>query len=215
MTVGELLYNTDNKIRQHSKLEGVSIPTNDIELFLNEAQELLIKKYFETFHKDDESRVYIQKLVKSVKLNNIYTDSTNVENGMYFDLPSDLKFIVREEVEQTDINGVQNKSRVEPISDIHFNLNAKNPFKKSYKDLVLRLSYGISPMQFPNRVSQLILNSGYTLQYYNLTYIRKQAPISLDGGITSELDETCHHQLINTAIDLIIKSKQIQQTIKA
>lgn len=214
MTALELLYNTDNKLKQHTKLEGINIPTSDIEMFLNNAQELLIRKYNETFQKDEESRLYLQKLIRTVRYDNTtyYQNTTNVENGYYFPLPSDLKFIVMEEASQTKA-GVTYRSRVESISNIHFNLNDLNPFKKPYEDLVWRMSYGLNGSSVEAKTSQIITGTGFTLVYYYVHYIKYQVPIVFATNTTSELDETCHYQLIDTAVDLILEREKIAQTL--
>lgn len=214
MTALELLYNVDNKLKQHSKLHGINIPTSDIELFLNNANELLIRKYNETFQKDPESRIYLQKLIRTVRFDNTasYQNTTNVENSYYFPLPLDLKFISMEEVSQTKA-GVIYRSRVEPISNIHFNLNDINPFKKPYEDLVWRLSYGLNGPSVGAKTSQIITGNGFTLNYYYVHYIKYQVPIVFATDITSELDETCHYQLIDTAVDLILEREKIAQIL--
>jgi hypothetical protein len=168
MNAVQLDFEFDNRARAHKKLQGVNITTQDKQSFLNQAQELLMRKYFETFFKDDKSRIYLERLIRTkvYDVSEGFTDSTVKENGRYFVLPADLKFVVMEEVVITD-GIITERPRVKRIMNPHYNLNDKNPFKRPYKDMVWGLSYGLDSLGASAKTHQIFIPVNFTInQYY-------------------------------------------------
>lgn len=211
-----LLYNFENSARLHDKLQNVFIPTGDIEIFLNHAYELVVRKYFETLEKDDKSKTFLGGLIRTRRYDSTedYSDTTNVENGTYFTLPDDMKYFIMEEVVMTNnTTNVAKRPRVQPITDPHYNLNDLNPFKQPYEDMCWRLNYGLNSLGTTAASVQIVTPSGFTLNYYYLTYLKQQTNISFADNNTPEIDETLHQELISTAIDLAVKSIQVNSEI--
>lgn len=211
-----LLYNFENSARLHDKLKNEFIPTGDIEMFLNHAYELVVRKYFETIEKDEKSRTFLGGLIRTRRYDNTegYSDNTNVENGRYFTLPDDMKYFIMEEAGLiNNTTSVVKRSRVEPITDTHYNLNDLNPFKQPYEDMCWKLYYGLNTLNISAASVQIIIPSGFTLNYYYLTYLKQQANISFADNNTPEIDETLHQELISTAIDLAVKAIQVNSEI--
>jgi hypothetical protein len=211
-----LLYNFENSARLHDKLKNVFIPTGDIEMFLNHAYELVVRKYFETLEKDDKSKTFLGGLIRTRRYDSTedYSDDTNVENGTYFTLPNDMKYFIMEEVGMiNNTTSIVKRPRVEPITDPHYNLNDLNPFKKPYEDMCWRLNYGLNSVGSVAASVQIVIPSGFTLNYYYLTYLKQQDNISFDSNNTPEIDETLHQELISTAIDLAVKAIQVNTEI--
>jgi hypothetical protein len=211
-----LLYNYSNSTRLHEKLKDIFIPTEDVEMYLNHAYELVVRKYFELIEKDDKANTFLSGLYRPHRFDVIdsYTNTSNVENGVYFTLPTDMKYFRMEEVGMTNnTTSVVKRSRVKPIADTHYNLNDLNPFKKPYEDMCWRLMYGLDGNLVTASSVQIIIPTGFTLNYYYLTYLKQQDNISFSTNNTPEIDDTLHQEIISTAIDLTVKAVQVNKEI--
>ena len=214
MTALELLNTFYVKSKSNTQLEGVDIPSNDIELFLNNSQELLTQKYYETYFTDRDSSIILNKLLRVQRFDstNYFQNNTNVENGYYFVLPSDMKYIVMEEVTQSK-DGVSHRPRIKEITEKHFNLNDKNPFKKPYENMCWKIIHGVNSTNVSNKSVQIIIPVGYSLDYYYLHYLKNPVSINFASNITSELSETVHYELVETAIELAVKAYKYNLSI--
>jgi len=216
MKAVQLDFEFDNRARAHEKLKGVNITTQDKQSFLNQAQELLMRKYFETFFKDDKSRIYLERLIRTkvYDVSEGFTDSTVKENGRYFTLPTDLKFVVMEEVTITD-GVITERPRVKRIMNPHYNLNDLNPFKRPYKDMVWGLSYGLDSLGASAKTHQIIIPSGFTMSTYYLDYLKYPIDIDIKTNTTPELDPTIHTELVDTAIEVAVRSYKVEDSIES
>ena len=216
MTSLEMQYDFDSKIRAHGKLSDTAIASTDTELFLRAAEESLIRKHAALFDKNAESRKYLNILIQTTIYNNteIFTNTTNLTNGVYLKLPATVKYTLLERIGIT--NGTTNfDSRVEEITSEYYNLNYNNPFKNPYKDMCWRMVYGVDNVGDKNMIHQLILPSNFTFQYYKLTYICYHIPVNITTNTTSQLDSTIHPELVRLAVDLAIESFRITEKISA
>jgi hypothetical protein len=215
MNAVQLDFEFDNRARGHSKLQGVNLTTLDKQGFLNQSQELLIRKYYETFYKDEKSRLYLERLIRTkvYDVSEGFVDSTIKENGRYFTLPETLKFVMMEEVTMTD--GIETiRPRIKSIMNPHYNLNDLNPFKRPYRDMAWRLSYGLDSVGVSAKTHQIIVPTGWELVKYYLDYLKYPTIIDILNNTTPELDETIHTELVDTAIELAVKAYQVGNTIE-
>lgn len=211
MNAIELDFEFDNRIRGHKKLQGVVINTQDKQSFLNQAQELIVRKYFETFFKEDKSRIYLERLIRTkvYDVSEGFTDTTIKENGRYFTLPTDLKYVIMEEVTMTD--GVTTyRPRVKRIMNPHYNLNDLNPFKRPYKGMVWGLSYGLDSLGVAAKSHQIIIPTNYTMLKYYLDYLTYPEEIDIVNNSTPQIDPTIHTELVDTAIDVAVKAYEME-----
>ena len=244
MTTSEFSYEFDllyNNIRSN-KAPGV----DDYEksLFLTQAQEYIVKSYYESFENSEKAREVLTPLVvsKNVILNSIpttvSTDSVNNENEpnvykYYVEIPSDCWFILNEFVE---LEGTSKeiptylksyKMMVKPVLLDDYYKIKNNPFKGPNNRQVLRynISYTTNlptpPVTTVN--SKVIIVSKYALtEYYVIRYLKKPSPIilfnssateytgltidSLNTIQTSILPESVHREIVETAVNLAIKT---------
>jgi len=215
MTAIEMQYNYENRIKNHTKLAGIHIPSNEVELFLNQAQELVTKKYFELIEKDPKAKTFLTKLLKAKRYDATegYNTNTNRDYGTYFELPVDLKYVDVEEITITD-GTTPRRVRVKFVTDPHYNLNEKNPFKNPYKDMVWRMNYGVGETALPAEAHELIIPPGYSIVYYYLYYVKYPTAISLATNNTSELDLSLHDEVIDTAVLLTEKAYKLNSSIQ-
>ena len=214
MNAVEMQYDFDVKVRAHKKLSGIHISSSDIQMHLNAAQEDLMRKHSALYYKEQESRKYLEKLVRTVTKDNTFTftDTTNLPNGLYISLPTDVKYNLMERITQTDGTTVYD-SRVEEITTLYYNLNYSNPFKYPYKDMCWRLSYGLDNTSTPAMVHQLIIPSGFTFQLYRLSYICYPTIIDIPTNTTCQLDATVHPELVRIAVELAAQTYSTSHTM--
>lgn len=214
MTAVEMQYDFDSKIRSHKKLSGLNIASSDIQRFLNNAQEELIRKHSALFNDETESVKYLTPLVRTIVRNSTqaFSDSTNVEGGLYIKLPDDVKYTLMERITQTS-NFIIYQARIKDITMAFYNLNYLNPYKNPYKDEIWRLVYGLDSTSTTSIVHQLILAVGFIFNYYKLTYITYPSVIDINTNTTCQLDKTIHPELVNLAVELAVESYSKSNTM--
>lgn len=209
MNAIEMQYSFNNNCRNHDILNGLNIDTDDVEMYLNQSQEFITNKYFELYLKEDYAKSMIDPLIRTKRYlaNEAFTDDTNLTGGIYFTLPDGFKYTIPDGEEANITDGTTTyRIRIKPVDNVHSNLNKKNPFKKPFKEMGWRLNYGLDDTDTSNHVYQIIINSSYTLVHYFLTYIKQPEKINITTNNTSELNTSCHQEIVIEAVNLFMKS---------
>lgn len=182
----------------------------EIDFFLNQAQERLVKQRyglnnpkkqgFEETQKRTEDLKGIVKPVTIVPTAN--NPSENKPNGVFVTLPSDLWLIINEEVSLTYLNpkGVSTTSRikVKPTKHDDYDNLILDPFNKPYEGEVVRL-------MIDGKVELITGASTQTINNYYLRYIKKPDPISLSNNTTTDLSEHLHDEIVMEACRVVIE----------
>ena len=240
MTASEFKYEFLQEYDKVANLSSPSYEDDEISLFLTKGQERLVKRHYEEksnrlregFDSTEKRKKDLSELISdSIDLNGVskITVSTNqngsLSNGVFYDLPTDLLYVVSEvaklDIKDCDDNNIV--AEVEPVTYDEFTSNIKNPFKKPYKDLVWRLDYSkVSPNTGKKR-HELVTDGTYNILSYRMRYIRKPKPIIVSDlaalpnpktieGISAvtecELDSSLHREIISEAVSLALEVSQ-------
>jgi hypothetical protein len=204
-------------LRLYDKVTNLAAPGYDqaeIQEFLNKAQLQLIKqrynykgnKYKEGVESTEKRRKDLSELVRgtdiSASSNN--SDQTGVfPNGVFFDLPTDFLYTLIEEItishDDTCYDG--NRIKVKPITHDEYNANIKNPFKKPDEELAWRIDFSHDTVNSTQALRhEIVTNADTTITTYHVRYIKLPIDIDLANGITSELHEAIHEEIVDIAV---------------
>jgi hypothetical protein len=184
---------------------------SEIETFLNKAQERYIlrildvlgDKYRQGFEATEIRRKGLSELLKSVTLTTADVSANQagvMENGTFFDLPTDFLFAMQEHafIASTDdcIDG--DRTKIKPVTHDEYNSSVNNPFKKPYEGLIWRLDIesdgGI-------KRHELVCSSDFTVSEYHLRYLKQPANIVI-GTQDCELNSITHRSIIDEAVSI-------------
>jgi hypothetical protein len=209
MTIAE--FHTEVKVRL-DKMDSLQLPnilTSELDLFLNQAQDRIVKQrygitnpkrqgYEESQKRTDDLKA-ITRTAVLVPL--AYTIDNIDSNARFFTLPADYWFIVQERANITYPCGDTNTTtdiEVRPIEHNEFSKAIYDPFKKPNTRKVLRL--------MENSQSEIIFASGVTVNSYKIRYIKKPARMSYTGGITCELSDHLHSEIVDECVKVILEN---------
>jgi hypothetical protein len=171
---------------------------SEISLFLNKAQERIIKtryrqlnKYREAFEQTEKRRKDFSELIRDAvdgtgTLNTSISSNQNgtLPNGTFFDLPADFMYSITERIESDIVCDNVNKIiDVSPITHDEYNANKDNPFKKPYSEAAWRIDYS-----------------------YFLRYLKRPVEIDIDTAVNCELDETVHREIVDVAVEIALET---------
>lgn len=194
------------------KVDSLNYPnftSTEIDLFLNQAQDRIVKQRYGINNIKRQSFEETQKRMEDLKTivkNSIITPTANATdnidtNAVFVTLPSDHWFIVQERANLTypDCHGkvVSEKVPIIPIQHNDFNKIMRNPFKKPNERKVLRL--------MENGKVELIHATGHTITNYYLRYIKEPVRINLSTNITCELSNHIHDEVVAEAIKIALE----------
>lgn len=145
-------------------------------------------------------------------------------NGVFYDLPTDFQFALKEEVTTSSATECKDglRIKVKPITEDEYNLNIKNPFKKPFAldddGLVWRMDFSKVSSSGSVRI-ELITDGTFSVGTYHLRYLKKLDGIATtfnnDGSITTQINsvlpETVHRQIIDKAIRIASGSINSQE----
>lgn len=195
-------------------------------VFLTQAQEEFVvaayngkNQYGFMFESDEESRRYLDNLVKTAVLTPAtgYTDILALTADSYpFVAPDDLMFITYESVKVTSDDSCMNGKILEvvPIKQDELHNVYDNPFRGPNKRRALRLD---------NTDPVIEVVCKYDIDEYRIRYISRPEPIilvDLDGGLTIQgqyqensckLEPVTHRLILQRAVSLALSSKAINQ----
>jgi hypothetical protein len=204
----------NNFLVLYDKLTNLAAPgytDSEISLFLNKAQEQLIKRYYnykgnkykEGFEGTEKRRKDLSELITNTNITAVSLDQNGVSlNGILYDLPSNLLYSLREEITVDSSDPCYNGKRilVKPITHDEYSINKNNPFKKPDNSIAWRLDYGGDDSGLINRRHELITSDDLNVNTYHLRYIKRPQNIDITNGVTSELDESVHQEIIDIAV---------------
>jgi len=209
MTIAD--FHTEVKARL-DKMDSLQLPnllTSEIDLFLNQAQDRTVKQrygvsnpkrqgYEETQKRTDD----LKAITRTVVLGPAPASVDNIDtNARFFILPADYWFIVQERVNITYPCGDTEETtdvEVRPIEHNEFTKSIYDPFKKPNKRKVLRL--------MENGQSEIIYAPGATLNSYKIRYIKKPIRMSYTGGVTCELSDHLHSEIVDECVKVILEN---------
>ena len=193
-------------------MDSLQLPnllTSEIDLFLNQAQDRTVKQrygvsnpkrqgYEETQKRTDD----LKAITRTVVLGPAPASVDNIDtNARFFILPADYWFIVQERVNITYPCGDTEETtdvEVRPIEHNEFTKSIYDPFKKPNKRKVLRL--------MENGQSEIIYAPGATLNSYKIRYIKKPIRMSYTGGVTCELSDHLHSEIVDECVKVILEN---------
>jgi hypothetical protein len=187
----------------------------EVSVFLTKAQkELILDIYNNSFEINEESRRYLNHLIKTFETNAAVTHSGPLsKTSKFYELPDDVWFRLLEYVNYADVNlncdGYSTMCQVTPTTHDEYHSIKKNPFRRANKNRVLRLDYS-------DRIVEII--SAFNVMTYGLRYLKAPEPIIVEdlfGGLTIDgidvqteckLNDVFHEQIINRAVQLAKES---------
>jgi len=213
MTASEFKYEFLVEYDRVANLSSPGYEDDEISLFLTKGQERLVKRHYNP--KSNRLGEGVDSTEKRKKnLAELVTDSVNyltgtskisvsanqkgiLPNGVFYDLPGDLMFVLSETatVDVKDVNDNDSVIEVKPVTYDEYSVNIKNPFKKPCKEEIWRLEFSsalnivnssttlfgitiptISTSQGAKR-HELITDGTYNILDYKMRYVRKPNPI--------------------------------------
>lgn len=210
MTIAQ--FHTEVKVRL-DKIDSVQLPeilTSEIDLFLNQAQDRIVKQRYgitnpkrQGFEETQKRTDDLKAITRTASLLPLAYSVDNIDsNARFFALPLDYWFIVQERANVTyDCGGtdpITTDIEVRPIEHNEFTKSIYDPFKKPNKRKVLRL--------MENNQSELIAASGVTINNYKIRYIKQPIRMSFTGNITCELSEHMHSEVVDECVKIILEN---------
>jgi hypothetical protein len=188
----------------------------EIATFLNKAQERLVlhiinpagNKYLAGFEVTEKRRKDLNELHRNAEITTRVNTPDNKPNGEFFQLPADFLYAINEEVEITSLNPCYNNTRpeVKPITHDQYNKIIKNPFKKPYGGLILRLDWNSTVPQLAGRKAhELITDGNVVIQTYVLRYLKRPVEMVIDtanplADVSCELNDYTHRWIVDEAV---------------
>ena len=195
----------------YDKIAGSSAPPyedSEIESFLNKAQLQYVKSHYdfkknrskEGVEETEKRRKDLAELIRNANPTISQNQSGVNPNGIFYDLPPDLMYTLKEEVSITSENDCIDGKRipVKPVTHDEYNAYIYNPFKKPDDTLVWRMDF--SPYQSIIKRHELITDGTYTVSKYHLRYLKTPKEISITNNITSELNSNIHEEIVDIAV---------------
>lgn len=191
----------------------------EIDLLLNQAQDMFVKQRYgsnnikkQSFEETQKRFEDLKNVVVRVNLTpNAYSADNINSDARFVTLPTDHWIIVQELTELQFVEcGVTKTDSVYTIATQHndYSKLIDNPFGKPNNAKVLRL--------MDSGKVELIPPTGSTITGYKLTYIKKPVRMSLTSGVTCELSDMVHQEIVNLAVSIAlegIESKRLQTFI--
>jgi len=196
------------------------IKTIDIEYFLNLAQWELTDNYYKQYENDEKARKVLANLVYNRDLTRTSVSASQVgvhPNGEYWDLSTGLLFVLKEEA-TLNINSCGDTSlvpstyqrvTVKPVNMDYYNKHITNAFKKPYEKLVWRMDVTNGDAN-----QHELITDGQQIYKYHITYLKEPADISIRTLVNCELMDWVHQDIVDSAVLLALKAKQINKQLK-
>lgn len=201
-----------------------SLNEYDKSVFLTEAQDQIVKAYYESFEQSEKCRKALHNLIATGSTNDSYVErgvqSVRYDNR-YYPLEKDVMFVIYEWCTILSEKQCLSNKRV-PVIPIPYDDIAKviaNPFKGPNSRRIIR----IDNHNEEGTVAELMIPSIYiddedATVTYNYRYIRKPKPIILEdlGSLTiegehkaseCELNESVHRTILEGAVKLALATK--------
>lgn len=205
---------------KQSNFSAPEVTPEEIDLYLNNAQYQFIKILTEQgLEKSQEWLDYLKNITTSYSVVPQAPAPTNKPNGRYVALPAtpanvyDYRLALLEEADISFINcNVPTTARIPviPVTRDEYNKIVSNPFKKPWKEEIIRL---VSD----NNNFEVITFPGATITRYYLDYLREPAHIQygtqysptspgFGTNINCELESKAATKIIEIAVELAFKT---------
>lgn len=214
----------DNFLVLYDKVTNFAAPgyeEDEISLFLTKAQDQIVKRYYnykgnkykEGFEETEKRRKDLSELIRHDDINCTATTTTTQNglsavqtgastNGVLVDLPADLLYTLREEVEIENATDTciadGTLLEVKPITHDEYTVNKKNPWKRPDETLVWRLDF--SSNNNGAKRHELIGDGTYDLKTYKLRYLKQPTDIDISTGANCRLNASMHQEIVDTAV---------------
>lgn len=201
-------------------------PLDDYErsVLLTQAQDRLVTIYYDAirsttrdgFESNEVRRRELAPLVKTAINVSPNVDTTRQlnETSRFFDLASDVRYIVYEQatLSSTDVCLNNKTASITPVKHDEYSYIIKNPFKKPNKSNVLRLD-----IEGVNEIELIAPDNSFVTKY-QYRYLSNPQPIilsDLTGGLTingstteatCQLAESAHRKVLDLAVQMALEA---------
>lgn len=206
----------------------------ELSSFLTNAQNYFVKQQYDKLNNRkqqgfEETEVHNQNIAELIKWFNCPVSSNQsgiLTNGKFFDLPSDLMYVIYEETITDKIDCDDNPFVIEVKPVAHHEVNRfkynkyKKPKSNGLEPIVWRLQFSRSTdtstsTGTPKR-HQLITDGTFNVNSYRISYLKNPPEIIVDRTTISNqrnciLDESTHLVIINIARDLALETVKEQR----
>jgi len=243
MTANEMADELEQKLDRASSLGSPGYEDFEISSVLTEAQQLFVKKFIdkknnrkgESFEETEIRNQGFSALIsRSAGLAVSVSQVGVLENGTFFDLPTDFMYTIHEDVTIDKIlcNTVSTNitSDVKVIGHDEVSRFKKNKYKKPYfethgESVVWRLVYsreldGYDPSAGATTAKrhQLVTDGTFNIDSYLITYLINPKEIIVDRTVvanqrSSILDESTHTVIIDMATSLMLERVKEQELV--
>lgn len=216
-------------LRYNNALQNApGLDTYEISVYLTNAQEELVKKYYDiskdktsSFELKERSRRVLNNLVKDSKVTTQLTSQRGiVDESKFFEISNSVMFIVLETIKLSSSNSLYDGKIIRVVPTTHDELmkSYRNPFRKPNKNKAWRVD-----LSNENSKTTVEIVTPENIAYYNVRYVTLPEPIIVDdldvapdvAGLgltingaknkaTSKLNELVHREIINRAVELAI-----------
>ncbi len=202
---------------KQSNFSAPEVTPEEIDIYLNNAQYQFIKILTEQgLEKSQEWLDYLKNITTRYSVAPQASQPSNKPNGRYVTLPATpagpynyrLALLEEADISFTDCNVPNTIARVPviPATRDEYNKIINNPFKKPWKEEIIRLVVD-------NNNFELISFPGSTINTYYLDYLREPAKIQYGTqystptvNINCELESKAATKIIEIAVDLALKT---------
>ena len=208
MTAPELKQSFKVKLDQTDSNHTRQYENEEINLWLNEGQLRFIKTRFEGSNPKGESMEQTQKRIEDLRLvigRKVIAPVLASTNEYTIELPDDYflrtnSFTISKcgTIANPETKTTRAKNKVVFHNDLEIALD--DSFRKPRFDQHLILFEG-------NKV-YIYTETGFFPSSFTITYIKKPALIDVIGGVTSELTELVHNEIVNEAVSMALENVQ-------
>ena len=215
MTVAEMHIQFKVGLDKTDSLNYPNFEPEEIDLWLNKAQEKFIKSRYshdvkrETFEETQKRTDDLREVVVQVDLNPSGNQVPVKPNGVLFQLPDGTFggipiywFAINEEcsVKWQNCNNeyVYRRKNVKPIQHDDYNKIIGDPFNKPNKNKIVRLMHGGN--------AELISDGTFIIDTYHLRYIKRPEQVSLVNNNNCELADHTHTEIVNMAVGMALEN---------
>ncbi len=209
MTAAELKQSFKVKLDQTDSNHTRQYENEEINLWLNEGQLRFIKTRFEGSNPKGESMEQTQKRIEDLRLvigrKVIVPILTTTNDEFTVDLPDD--YFLRTNSFTTSKCGTITEpetktTRAENKVVFH------NDLEKALRDSFRKPRFDQHLILFEGNKVYIYTDSGFFPSEFTITYIKKPAEIDVIGGVTSELTELVHNEIVNEAVSMALENVQ-------
>lgn len=198
-----------------TNLDAPGYEDSEIETFFDKATLQYLKKHYnykgnkykEGVEATEKRRKDLSELTRSIELIGGPGNSSNQQGalpyGEFFDLPEKFLYTLLEEItiisDDPCVNGTNVK--IKPITHDEYTEEVNNPWRApSPENLAWRLDFSRDDLGASTLRHEIVTNDSFTVDKYNLRYIKIPNPVSIANGITFELHESTHEEIVDVAV---------------